>query len=172
MTPEFSRPERADTIGDGARDVVVTADDRERSALARRFDLVSIERLAARWTLRRDDAGVLATGHVTAAVTQACAASGVPLAVAVDEAVELRFVEELAAAEEEELAPDALDTLPIEGGVIDLGEAAAETMALALDPFARSPDADAALAEAGVIDAAPAGPFGALADLKRKLTGE
>ena len=135
----------------------------------RRFDLISIERLEARWTLRRDDAGVLATGRVTATVTQACAASGVPLAAHIDEAVELRFVEEAADAEEMELAPDALDTLPIEGGVIDLGEAAAETMALAIDPFARSPDADAALAAAGVIGEEPAGPFGALADLKRKL---
>ena len=70
-----------------------------------------------------------------------------------------------------ELSADALDTLPIENGAIDLGEAAAETLALALDPFPRSPGADAALAEAGVLGESEAGPFAALADLKRKLEG-
>lgn len=167
--PEFSRPERVETIGQLPRAVTITANETERIALARRFGLIAIARLEARFTVARDQAGVVATGQVLAAVTQACSASGVPLPASVDEAVTLRFVEEADSAEEMELSAEALDMLPIENGAIDLGEAAAETMALALDPFPRAADADAALARAGVIGEEAAGPFGGLADLKRKL---
>jgi hypothetical protein len=58
----------------------------------------------------------------------------------------------------------------MENGIIDLGEAAAETMALALDPFPRSPGAAAALKEAGVIGEDEVVPFNALTEaLKAKL---
>jgi uncharacterized protein YutE (UPF0331/DUF86 family) len=62
-----------------------------------------------------------------------------------------------------------MDTVFYSGGAIDLGEAAAETLALALDPFPRSPAAAAALKEAGVLSEEEAGPFGALAGLRDKL---
>ena len=52
--------------------------------------------------------------------------------------------------DEIELSEDDCDTVFYTGGAIDLGEAAAETLALALDPFPRSPGAAAALREAGV----------------------
>ncbi|HEU0045332.1 YceD family protein [Sphingomonas sp.] len=170
--PEFSRAERIDTIGARERSVRIAADERERAGLARRFDLIGVERLEAEFTLRAEAGGVIATGRVTGAVVQACSATGEPLPATVDEAVSLRFVPELLAGDEEvELSPDALDTLPIEDGIIDLGEAAAETLALALDPFPRSPDAAAKLAAAGVMDESEVGgPLAsALADLKRKL---
>lgn len=173
MTPEWSRPERLDAIGAAPREIAIDADAGERAALARRFGLVAIDRLQARFAVHCEADGIVATGRVSAAVTQRCVATGEPLAATVDEPVTLRFVEQLDTGDAElELVGDALDTLAIEGGAIDLGEAAAETMALALDPFPRSPDADAALAAAGVRDEAEAGPFSALADLKRKLEGE
>ena len=171
MTPEFSRPERADTIGERERSVTVSAGTDERAALARRFGLVAIDRLEASFALRREGSGVVATGRVLADVTQACSITDEPLAVAVDEPVTLRFTDEIDGDEEMELSGDALDTLPIEDGGIDLGEAAAETMALALDPFPRSPDAAAALREAGVIGEDEVTPFGAFAGLKDKLEG-
>ena len=173
--PEWSRPERVDTIGEAPRAVAIAADAAERAALARRFDLIAIDRLEGSFTLRREGDAIVAVGQVTGAVTQACSASAAPVPATVDEPVSLRFVDDLLADEEEmELSPDALDTLPIENGAIDLGEAAAETLALALDPFPRAPEAEAALAEAGVLkeDQVGAAAFGALADLKRKLSGE
>jgi uncharacterized metal-binding protein YceD (DUF177 family) len=94
----------------------------------------------------------------------------VPAAIA--EPVALLYVESLGEAEEVELAADALDTVEIEGGAIDLGEAAAETMALALDPFPRAPGAAEALEAAGVISEEDAGPFAKLAGLKAKLQGD
>lgn len=169
--PEFSRLERIDTIGEGARSVSITADAAERSALAARFGLLAVDRLEATFRVQRDAAGVVARGEVRASVVQACSVTEEPLPVTVCENVALRFVtEQEAAAEEEiELDLDALDTMPYDGAAIDLGEAAAETMALALDPFPRGPNAAAALRAAGVISEEDAKPAGALAGLKSLL---
>jgi uncharacterized metal-binding protein YceD (DUF177 family) len=172
MTPEFSHPVRVDTIGEGARSETVEANDAERAALARRFGLIAIERLTGSFTLRRDTSGILVVGRVTAEATQGCSITGEPLPAAVDEETQLRFVDDLEAGEEIELDDDAIDVLPLEGAAIDLGEIAAETLALALDPFPRGPNAEAALKEAGVLAEGEAGPFGALAGLKDKLQGK
>lgn len=170
VRPEFSRPERLDTIGAGERLVEIAADEGERAALARRFAIVAVERLTAALTVRREQGAVLVAGRVAGAVVQACSATGEPLRAAVDEPVALRFLDEAPAVDEEvELSADVLDTLPIEGGAVDLGEVAAETMALALDPFPRGPGAAAALAKAGVLSEGEAGPFGALAALRDML---
>ena len=167
--PEFSRVERLDAIGGEERTVAIAADEAERAALAARFGLVAVERLEARFAIRRDAAGIAARGQVRAAVVQACSVTGDPLPATVEEDVALRFVEASAHGDEVELGADALDTVEIEGGGIDLGETAAETMALALDPFPRGPGAAAALREAGVLSEEEAGPFGALSGLKAAL---
>ena len=175
MTPEFSRPERLDTIGEGERTVAIEAEAEERRRLAARFGIVAVDSLAATLTIRRDAGGILATGRVTGPVVQSCSITGDPLTVAIDEPLALRFVEPMAGEEEVELSADALDTVEIEGSAIDLGEAAAETMALALDPFPRGPDAAEALKRAGVVGedeaGAVTGPFSALAELKKTLGG-
>jgi len=169
VTPEWSRPERLDTIAHDERTVTIEANEAERAATARRFDLIAIDRLAAELTMRRDGAGILVTGRVTAAVAQACSVTAERLEVKVDEPVLVRFVEPVAGEEEVELSADALDTIEIEGGAIDLGEAAAQTMALALDPFPRGPGAEKALKTAGVIGEDEVVPTGALSGLKALL---
>ena len=172
MSAEFARPQRVDTIGDEPRTVEIEADAQERAALARRFDLIGIERLAGTFTIRRDAAGIVAEGRVAAAVTQACSVTGDPLPATIDEPVALRFVPEVDAGQDEvELGDGDIDVIPYDGGLIDLGEVAAETLALALDPFPRGPNAEAALKEAGVLSEEQAGPFSALAALKDKLAG-
>ena len=170
MTPEFSRRERLDTIGTLERSVTIEAAPEERAALAERFGLAAIDHLSAVLAIRRVTGGVAAQGRVRADVTQACIATGDPLAARIDEAVALRFADEAAPQGDEiELSDRDLDVLPIENGAIDLGEAAAETLALALDPFPRSPGAAAALREAGVTGEEEARPRGALAGLKEVL---
>jgi len=131
--------------------------------------------LSAELSLRREAAGIVARGRVRGDVDQACVVTDVPVPAHIDEPVALRFVEDDAAddgaAEEIELAADDLDTIVVTGGTIDLGEAAAETLALALDPFPRAPEAERALREAGVLteeEARPKSPFAALGEqLKR-----
>lgn len=169
--PEFSRPERIDAIGEGDRSIAIAADGAERAALAVRFGLVAVDRLEARFAVRRDAAGIVVRGRVAAAAVQACAVTGEPLPVTVDEPVALRFVAAAAAAAEDEieLDADALDVMPFDGAAIDLGEAAAETMMLALDPFPRGPGAVAALRAAGVLSEDEAKPAGALAGLRAAL---
>ena len=168
--PEFSRLERIDTIGEGEREVRVAATEQERQALSARFGLKSIDRLEGVFRLRRDAAGVVARGQVRADLVQACVVTDDPLPVSVDEPVALRVVAgDSPEGDEIELSEDALDTMSFDGAAIDLGEAAAETMALALDPFPRGPNAAAILKEAGVISEDEAKPLGALAGLKAAL---
>ncbi|SDA33377.1 DUF177 domain-containing protein [Sphingomonas sp. NFR15] len=167
MTPEFSRPERIDTIGAGERGVTITAEPAERAALAARFGLLAVDRLEASLSVRREAGGIAVRGRVAADVVQACTVTDEPIPVTIDETVALLFVEERDGGEDDEIELDvgALDTIPYEGGAIDLGEAAAETMALALDPFPRSANAAAVLREAGVLSEDEVKPLNALAAL-------
>jgi uncharacterized metal-binding protein YceD (DUF177 family) len=168
--PEFSRPRRLDTIGESAASVHVEADVTERAALAARFDLIALDSLVADYALRRDLGGVVASGTLRAGVVQRCIATGEPVPATVDEPFELRFVPAPEdGGDEIELAADDLDTMFYEGSAIDLGEAAAETLSLALDPYPRSPGAEAALREAGVQTEEQAKPAGALAGLRDLL---
>ena len=170
--PEFSRPVRLDTIGTEPRKLAIEAEPAERAALARRFGLVAIDRLAAEAELSRRDDAVIARGRIAAAVTQSCVASAAPVPAEVDEPFDLVFRPEPGAAspeEEVELGEAELDVVFYEGAAIDLGEAVAETLALALDPYPRAPDAAEALKAAGVKSEEEAGPFGALAGLRDKL---
>lgn len=178
-TSEFSRPQRLDTIGAGESEMHVEAKPAERAALAERFGLKAIDTLAADYRIRRDAQGVIATGHLSARVTQACIITDEPVPATIDEDFAIRFVpegEEQASEDEIELSEDECDIVFYSGGAIDLGEAAAETLALALDPYPRSPGAEAALRDAGVISedeaqrlAEESGPFGGLAALRDKL---
>ncbi|GAA0739166.1 YceD family protein [Sphingomonas japonica] len=172
-TPEFARPQRLDQIGAGETTVAIAATAAECAALARRFDLASIKGLSADITLRREAAGIVAKGRVRASVEQHCVATGDPVAAEIDEPFLVRFVPEPAAtADEVELSGDEVDTIFYSGGTIDLGEAAAETMALALDPFPRCPAAAEILRSAGVVDedaVVPGERTGGLAGLKDLL---
>lgn len=168
---EFGRAYRLDTIGEVFRAVSVKANEAERSALAGRFGLIAIERLSGEARLRRVASGIAAEGRLEAAVTQSCVASGEPVAAVIDEPFELLFVPEGAGETnaEIELSLEDCDTIAHDGQAIDLGEALAQTLALALDPFPRAEGAEAVLRAAGVLSEEEAGPFGALAGLREKL---
>ena len=146
MTPEFSRNIRAHEIGVTERVEAVEATPDERAALMRRFDLLSLDTLSARLALRREAGGIRVRGTVTAHGAQPCALSGEPVAFTLDEPVDLRFTEtQSVAGEDVELSDADLDTLPLDGDDLDLGEAAAQSLGLALDPYPRAPGAKAAV---------------------------
>jgi len=149
----------------------ITADPAERHRLAERFSLSAIDSLAAtvRFAAEGDRIGV--TGRIRAAIIQACAISGEDFPVLIDEPVDLRFVPQREAAppdEEIELSAEACDEIDYDGLSFDLGEALAQTLALAIDPFAQGPDADRARIEHGLTGPEATGPFAALAALKAK----
>ena len=167
--PEFSR--WIDLRGIDDRPVALAASAEECVALARRFGIVGVRSLNATVTLVRDGAAVSASGRLAAEVVQACAVSAEDFSVRIDEPLELRFVPagSVGHTEEEiEIDADACDEIEYEGTRFDLGEAVAQSLALAIDPFATGPEADHVRVAAGLADAAAVGPFAALAALKGK----
>ena len=161
-----------DQIRDGDR-LDLAADAEECASVAERLGLLSLDRLEAHAVLSRDGQQVRATGRLKASLEQACVATGAPVQEHVDEAFDLSFVPAPSGGkpdEEIELGSDDLDTIFHDGTAIELGSAIADTLALSLDPYPRSADADAALKEAGVMSEEEAGPFAALAALKGKMS--
>jgi uncharacterized metal-binding protein YceD (DUF177 family) len=169
MSQDFTHRLPLDRIRGGER-IDLVAGEAECGAIARRLDLAGIDRLEAHAVLARDGDEIRAAGRIKSALTQFCSASGEPVPARIDEPFELRFVPEPGGRpdEELELGPQELDVIFHDGAGIELGAAIADTLALALDPYPRGPNADAALKAAGVINEEQAGPFAALAKLKGK----
>lgn len=193
MTPELSRPMAVAHLPAEGRVVRIEADAREREALARRFDLLSVERLEGKARVRplgsrRGIVRVEVSGRLTAVVVQACVVSLQPVEQTVDEDILLRFSDEAGAGEGGVGGALDLDPLadiadegpePLIDGTIDLGEVLAEALGLALDPYPRaegavlertSTEGDAAPSASedsgdGAADA-PATPFAVLAALR------
>lgn len=163
--PEFSRPVDARQLS--AKAVSIEASAPERKALARRFGIVAIQQLQATVKLERAGEAIMARGRLHAAIVQSCAVSGEDLPVRIDEPLLLRFVPAAQPEGEEiELEADDLDEIPFEGDEFDLGEAAAQSLALAIDPYATGPEAERVRKEV-LSDEAASGPFAALAALKK-----
>jgi uncharacterized metal-binding protein YceD (DUF177 family) len=167
--PEFSR--LFDVRQLDRKEVRLVADENERAALSRRFGLVRIDRLEADVLLERDGQALDANGSLSADIVQSCAVSAEDLPVAIREPLAFRFVPATAGHrpdEEVELEAEDLDEVEFTGTSIDLGEAVAQSLALAIDPFATGPGAEEARRKAGIVDEAASGPFAALAALKAK----
>lgn len=171
---EFSRPLRIDAIGTEPREIAIAADAKELAALATRFDIASVTALTARASVSRQGADVRATGALGAELVQLCAATGADLPARFDEPFDIVFRSELPADVPDaglELSEGECDVVFFDGSAVDLGEAVAETLALAIDPYARVPEADAVLQDLGVLSEeqarAASSPFGGLAALKR-----
>lgn len=170
MSDRFAHGLRLDQVRDGER-LDLVADEGERGAIAKRLRLGRIDRLDAHATLLRSGATVRAKGRLMAAVEQSCVITGDPVPARLDEPFDILFMpepDEVQPDDEIELNPEDCDIVFYDGGAIDLGAAIADTLALGLDPYPRSADAEAALKEAGVMTEAEASPFAALAKLKFK----
>lgn len=168
MTDRFAHQLRLDQIRDGER-LDLVADETERSAVAKRLGLPSVDRLEAHVTLAKTGAMVRASGRLGASLDQSCVVTNEPVPAHVDEPFEMVFMPEPDASgpdEEIELGESDCDVVFYDGAAIDLGTAIADTLALSLDPYPRSAGADAALKEVGVLTEEQASPFAALAKLK------
>ena len=140
--PEFHRPLATEAVGPGGLTREVTADAAECAALAIRLRLPAVLALSCRFQLSRegrDGEVVMASGRLAARVEQVCVVSLDPFEAAIDEAFRVRFVPD--GSQNEDGDPESDDELPYSGGAIDLGEATAEQLALALDPYPRKPGA-------------------------------
>lgn len=146
IQPELSRLVEVGKIPLSGLRLAVEASPEERAALAQRFHIPDIKTVHADVELKLQAGGVLMTGRLEALVVQTCVISSVPVEQRIAEELQLRFspdVEE-SGEEEVELTEGDLDVLPLEGDAVDVGEAIAETLALALDPYPRAPDIELA----------------------------
>lgn len=173
--PELSRPIKVKGLPGEA--LVIEADASERAALAARFGLPGVDSLRAVVDLEQRASAIRATGTLEAAIRQSCAISGEDFPATIHEELDLRFVEEgrAEAAENEdgeieiELGAEDCDEIDYSGDAFDLGEAVAQTLGLAIDPYAEGPGADAARKSAGITaEGEQEGPLAAaLAALKK-----
>ena len=173
MTDRFAHRLREDQVRDGER-IELTADEAERRSIATRLGLDGLDCFQAHATLIRKGRLIEADGRILASLKQNCVVTGEPVPAHVDEPFSLVFMpapEPGRSDEEIELAPADCDVVFYDGGTIDLGAAIADTLALNLDPYPRSAGAEAALKEAGILSEAEAGPFAALARLKKESEG-
>lgn len=168
--PEFSRIVRLDELGRMQWPAHVAADESERMGLARRFGFSSLDRLEAEYSISSEGGMLTATGDISADLSQPCIATSEPVPEKIRENFTIRFVPDDQGTdqppEEIEIHAEECDVLTYDGNRIDIGEAIAETLALAVSPYPRSPNADTWLREAGVLNEEQAGPFAALAALK------
>ena len=174
MAVEFSRLVAVDRIPDlGCRETL-EAEPAEMEALARRFGLVALSGFRGRLELTPwRKGGVKVSGDMRAKLTQTCVVTLEPFESEIAVPVERYFLGETnagatALANLESLDADDEPDL-IRGNEIDLGELAAESLGLALDPYPRKPGA---VFESGPepdeAPAKPESPFAALAKLKHK----
>ena len=168
--PEFSHVLRQDRASDRPQPLHLAANAEERSALARRFGLLTLDRLEADLTWWRDGADLRLSGTFSADLAQACVVTGEAVPARISEPLTIRFSSAAPDdGDEIELDAEDCDSLPYDGLSADAGEAVAQGLALALNPYPRAEGADAVLKSAGVISEEDAGAFGALAALRDQL---
>ena len=183
VTPEFSRPLPVEDIGEGV-ERTISARPAELEALAARMKLPAIRMLTATLRVAPEGGGAyMVRGALTAEVEQECVRTLEVFPATVQAEVERLFVpadspaaralEEAPVIELDADAPDAPDI--IRGAEIDLGELAAEVLALSLDPWPRKPGTDFVDMEAGAPEEADGtdeagreNPFAVLRGLKLK----
>lgn len=162
---------KAHTIGNSGLTGTLEASAGDLEALADALDLIRCDRLTVTYRVKASGRDrYKASGRIEAALVHACSVTLEP----VPETIREEFSVEFWPAEEvgEDL-PEGEITLDsdvperMEHGEIALGRLVYELIAVAMDPFPRSPGADAAEAELLRDQPKPDGPFAALKDLKK-----
>jgi len=155
---EFSRPLAVDRVGAAGLMQRIEATPAECAALAGRLGVPGVPAFAATFRLSRGEAGrIAAQGRLEGRLVRDCVVTLDPFEAPVAEDFAVAFVPEESLGEAIDLEGE--DEIPYAGNTIDLGEAAAEQLALTLDPYPRRPGAELP-AEAME---APGSPFAALA---------
>jgi len=164
---EFPRPIELSRLSQSEQHFAINANAAERAALAARFGLVALDKLEAAVRLGRIAGGLVRLeAELTADVTQACVVTLEPVKNHVAENFTVLYG---AGGEAREVALDGeAETIePIVGGIIDIGEAVAQQLSLALDPFPHAPGTTTVQLTAGSEPSAES-PFKVLARLRNK----
>jgi hypothetical protein len=173
---EFSRPMAINDLPLAGRPFAIDASPDERAALARLFGIREVRELRASGAVRPEAGGqrFRLEGSLQAEVVQTCVVTLEPVVNRVE--VPLERLYGTHAGEEWDdnagtevyldLSSDVL-TEPLAGGVLDVGAAVAEQLALDLDPYPRAPGAEFS----GLEEDRGSTPTGGLAQLARWRKG-
>lgn len=132
-----TRPIALASIPAEGLEIAFVAEPDERVALAKHLDLAAIDSLTANVTIRPAHGGrFVLDGRFEADVRPVCVVTLEPFVARHEEPIRIVYAEMSQAPDGDEDAPD-----PIAGGMIDVGAAVAEFLALALDPYPRRPGA-------------------------------
>jgi hypothetical protein len=140
--PEFSRRVELSRVGNRMTVHPIAASSEECQALARRFDLLALNRLDAEVQLQRVDAGrVHLQGTLQAQVVQSCVVTLDPIESTLNERFSMVFASAVSQGARVTLELEDEIVESIEGDAIDIGEAVAQQLAHLLDPYPRIPGA-------------------------------
>lgn len=190
-THEWSVLVDADKISVDAKSFHIEASKDERTDLARRYSIVSVDSAEADITLQKTRSGVIhALGSLRAKVTQSCVVTLEPVQTEIIEEFEGWFGDDSAAVSfaraksdrdakkanmEVEILEESVDPEPIHNGKVDIGELAAQHLSLSLEPYPHAPGVEHSLAVdtkdqeiAGEGASLRKSPFEALKDWKEK----
>ena len=162
MTLEFSHRLPLAHVPASGQVLRLSANAEERGALARRLDLLILHALEAELHLRPGPEGViLVQGRLSAELDQACGITLAPVRQSIAEPIAWRLLPEGMEPTDGEDDPDDIET---EQNTADLGEALAQHLSLAIDPYPRAPGAEM---PEEVSDDGSHGPFAKLLQLKQ-----
>jgi len=161
------------SIGQSAGAGRIEANAADRQRLAEALGILACQRLTVDYRLRsagRDR--FRATGHVSADLEQACVATLEPVPETIEEDFAVAFWPADELGEElpdGEIQLDEETPEPIEHGEIAIGRLVYELIAVAMEPFPRSPNAPASDGSEPIATSGqkPENPFAALAKLKK-----
>lgn len=161
MSVEFSHRLPLAHVPAAGQPLRLEAGPEARAALAARFGLLTLHSLVAELRLNPAQEGaILVSGEMTAELDQACGITLLPIRQSVREPVAWRLLPEGMEPSDGEDVPDDIET---EQGAADLGEALAQQLSLAIDPYPRAPGAEM---PDEVDEAAAHSPFAKLLRLK------
>lgn len=165
---EFSRIVDVSALPPRGHAIEVTASAEERTAVAARLGVRTIDSLSGALTLTPIAGGaVRVSGEFAAAVGQVCVVTLEPISSTLTGPVAVTFVPAAAPGDEDDdLDPDSEDTEIIHGSDVDIGEVVVQHLALAIDPYPRKAGASYAPDTQPAPKTSTVSPFAALAKLR------
>lgn len=180
MEYELSRPITVDELPSHGKKIDLSPTADELGAIAKRLDLVSLDVLSGNISIRPEmGREVSAQGKITAEFVQNCVVSGDPVVQTITFDLVRRYSEDASEFndldDDDDIIGDPMDEGPdpIEGGVLDVGEAAVEELALQIPAYPRAPGAEFNdILDDIKDDELKPNPFAKLAALKKDLESD
>ncbi len=166
-SPEFTHTVGIDKIPAHGLEKHLVARDKEKTNLAKRFDLIDLTKLEAELNVEHDTAigGYLVSGNLVADVVQKCVVTLEPVPAHIEKNIETLFVAVKNGEEPESYGADDLEIEPLVNGIIDLGELVAQNLGIALDPYPRKIGIE--FEKPPIDNDTPRGPLADLLNLKK-----